>query len=89
MQANLKKVKQLNNKTAVALQEVATLKMKQEAEKKTLEQQKQEKELLFNLFLNLFIRYLHTQLAKIDKILKDSYKKISKSNSHLKNINST
>ena len=35
MQTNLKKVKQLNNKTAVALQEVATLKMKQEAEKNT------------------------------------------------------
>ena len=43
MQDNLVKVKELNTKTAAALQEVAALKAKQEAEKKTLEQQKQEK----------------------------------------------
>lgn len=43
MQGNLQKVKELNNKTATALQEVAELKAKQEAEKKTLEQQKQQK----------------------------------------------
>ena len=43
MQGSLVKVKVLNNKTAAALQEVADLKARQEAEKKTLEQQKQEK----------------------------------------------
>lgn len=43
MQGNLAKVKELNNKTAATLQEVADLKTKQEAEKKTLVQKKQEK----------------------------------------------
>jgi len=43
MQINLVKVKELNNKTSATLQEVADLKAKQEAEKKELEKQKQEK----------------------------------------------
>ena len=43
MQGNLAKVKELNNKTTAALQQVADLKTKQEAEKKTLQQQSREK----------------------------------------------
>jgi septal ring factor EnvC (AmiA/AmiB activator) len=43
MQASLNKVKDLNNQTAAALQKVAELKAKQEAEKKELEAQKKEK----------------------------------------------
>jgi murein hydrolase activator len=43
MQLSLNKVKKLNQQTSIALQEVADLKAKQEAERKALEQQKQEK----------------------------------------------
>jgi murein hydrolase activator len=43
MQLSLNKVKKLNEETAVALQQVADLKTKQEAERNELQQQKQEK----------------------------------------------
>ena len=67
MQGNLAKVKELNNKTAAALQEVADLKAKQEAEKKTLVQQKQEK--------SKVVKNLSSQIAsqrnEIDKLKRD------------------
>jgi len=43
MQENLKQIQTLNHETATTLQQVAALKAKQEAEKRALEQQKQEK----------------------------------------------
>ena len=67
MQVNLAKVKVLNNKTAEALQEVADLKAKQEAEKKALEQHKQEK--------SKVVKNLSGQIAaqrnEIDKLKRD------------------
>ena len=67
MQSNLAKVKVLNSKTAAALQEVADLKTKQEAEKKTLVQQKQEK--------SKVVKNLSSQIAsqrnEIDKLKRD------------------
>ena len=67
MQGNLAKVKALNNKTAATLQEVADLKNKQEAEKKTLVQQKQEK--------SKVVKSLSSQIAsqrnEIDKLKRD------------------
>ena len=67
MQGNLAKVKALNNKTAATLQEVADLKNKQEAEKKTLVQQKQEK--------SKVVKNLSSQIAsqrnEIDKLKRD------------------
>ena len=55
MQGNLQKVKVLNNKTAAALQEVAELKAKQEAEKKTLEVIMKEFCFLFLVVCFLFL----------------------------------
>ena len=52
MQVNLVKVKELNTKTSAALQEVADLKAKQEAEKKELEKQKQENRKWSKIFRN-------------------------------------
>jgi murein hydrolase activator len=67
MQGNLVKVKELNDKTASALQEVADLKAKQEAEKKTLVAQKQEK--------SKVVKNLSSQIAsqrnQIDKLKRD------------------
>jgi len=67
MQSSLLKVKELNNKTAAALQEVADLKAKQEAEKKKLEQRKQEK--------SKVVKNLSQQIAaqrnEIDKLKRD------------------
>lgn len=67
MQGNLAKVKELNNKTATALQEVANLKAKQEAERKTLVAQKQEK--------SKVVKSLSSQIAaqrnEIDKLKRD------------------
>lgn len=67
MQGNLAKVKELNNKTAVALQEVADLKAKQEAEKKTLVQQKQEKSKVVKSLSN----QIASQRNEIDKLKRD------------------
>ena len=67
MQGNLAKVKALNNKTDATLQEVADLKAKQETEKKTLVQQKQEK--------SKVVKNLSSQIAsqrnEIDKLKRD------------------
>ena len=67
MQGNLVKVKELNDKTASALHEVADLKTKQEAEKKTLVAQKQEK--------SKVVKNLSSQIAsqrnEIDKLKRD------------------
>lgn len=67
MQGNLAKVKKLNNKTAAALQEVVDLKAKQEAEKKTLVQQKQEKS---KVVKNLSSQ-ITSQRNEIDKLKRD------------------
>ena len=67
MQGNLAKVKELNNKTAAALQEVADLKAKQEAEKKTLVQQKQEKSKVVKSLSN----QIASQRNQIDKLKRD------------------
>ncbi len=67
MQGNLAKVKELNNKTAAALQEVADLKAKQEAEKKALVQQKQEKS---KVVKNLSSQ-ITSQRNEIDKLKRD------------------
>ncbi len=67
MQGNLVKVKELNDKTASALHEVADLKTTQEAEKKTLVAQKQEK--------SKVVKNLSSQIAsqrnEIDKLKRD------------------
>ena len=67
MQSNLAKVKVLNSKTAAALQEVADLKTKQEAEKKTLVQQKQEKSKVVKNLSN----QIASQRNEIDKLKRD------------------
>ncbi len=67
MQGNLAKVKELNNKTAAALQKVADLKAKQEAEKKTLVQQKQEKSKVVKSLSN----QIASQRNQIDKLKRD------------------
>jgi septal ring factor EnvC (AmiA/AmiB activator) len=67
MQSNLVKVKELNNKTAVALQEVADLKAKQEVEKKELEQQKQEKAKV----VKTLSKQITAQRNEIDKLKRD------------------
>ena len=67
MQGNLVKVKNLNEKTTNALQEVADLKAKQEAEKKTLVAQNREK--------SKVVKSLSSQIAsqrnQIDKLKRD------------------
>ena len=67
MQGNLIKVKVLNDKTASALQQVADLKAKQEAEKKTLVAQSREK--------SKVVKNLSSQIAsqrnQIDKLKRD------------------
>jgi murein hydrolase activator len=67
MQSNLVKVKKLNNKTAAALQEVADLKAKQEAEKSELEQQKQEK----SRVVKTLSKQITAQRNEIDKLKRD------------------
>ena len=67
MQGNLAKVKELNSKTAAALQEVADLKAKQEAEKKNLVQQKQEKSKVVKSLSN----QIASQRNEIDKLKRD------------------
>ena len=67
MQTNLVKVKKLNNQTATTLQQVANLKAKQEAEKKELEQQKQEKS---KVVKNLS-KQISAQRNEIDKLKRD------------------
>jgi len=67
MQDNLTKVKVLNDKTASALQEVADLKTKQEAEKKTLMQKKQEKSKVVKSLSN----QIASQRNQIDKLKRD------------------
>ena len=67
MQGNLQKVKDLNNKTAAALQEVAELKTKQEAENKTLEQQKKQKSKVVKTLIN----EISAQRGEIKKLSRD------------------
>ena len=67
MQTNLVKVKKLNNQTATTLQEVANLKAKQEAEKKVLEQQKQEK----SKIIKTLSKQISAQRKEIDKLKRD------------------
>lgn len=67
MQGSLVKVKALNTKTAEALKEVAELKAKQEAEKKQLEQQKQEKS---KVVKNLS-KQISAQRGEIKKLTRD------------------
>jgi murein hydrolase activator len=67
MQENLLKVKELNNQTAAALQEVAELKAKQEAEKKELEQQKKEK----SKVVKSLSKQISAQRNEIDKLKRD------------------
>ena len=67
MQGNLAKVKELNNKTTAALQQVADLKTKQEAEKKTLLQQSREKS---KVVKNLSSQ-ITSQRNQIDKLKRD------------------
>lgn len=67
MQGSLIKVKALNKKTAATLQEVADLKAKQEAEKKELEQQKQQK----SKVVNTLSKQISAQRSEIDKLKRD------------------
>lgn len=67
MQGSLVKVKALNTKTAEALKQVAELKAKQEAEKKELQQQKQEKS---KVVKNLSKQIL-AQRGEIKKLTRD------------------
>jgi septal ring factor EnvC (AmiA/AmiB activator) len=67
MQSNLVKVKELNDKTAAALQEVADLKAKQEAEKQELVQQKQEK----SKVVKSLSKQITAQRNEIDKLKRD------------------
>lgn len=67
MQGSLVKVKELNNKTSAALQEVADLKAKQETEKKELEQQKKEK----SKVVKSLSQQIAAQRNEIDKLKRD------------------
>lgn len=67
MQSSLLKVKALNNKTAEALKQVAELKAKQEAEKKTLEAQKQEK----SKVVKTLSKQISAQRGEIKKLTRD------------------
>jgi murein hydrolase activator len=67
MQGSLVKVKALNTKTAEALKEVAELKAKQEAEKKELEQQKQEK----SKVVKTLSKQISAQRGEIKKLTRD------------------
>jgi septal ring factor EnvC (AmiA/AmiB activator) len=67
MQENLVKVKELNNQTAAALQDVAELKAKQEAEKKELEQQKKEK----SKVVKSLSKQISAQRGEIKKLSRD------------------
>lgn len=67
MQINLVKVKELNNQTATTLQEVANLKARQEAEKKVLEQQKQEK----STIVKTLSKQISAQRGEINKLKRD------------------
>ena len=67
MQKNLVKVKELNNQTTAALQEVAELKAKQEAEKKGLEQQKKEK----SKVVKSLSKQISAQRGEIKKLTRD------------------
>jgi septal ring factor EnvC (AmiA/AmiB activator) len=67
MQGNLLKVKELNNQTAAALQEVAELKARQEAEKKELVQQKKEK----SKVVKTLSKQISAQRNEISKLKRD------------------
>jgi murein hydrolase activator len=67
MQGSLVKVKALNTKTAEALKQVAELKTKQEAEKKQLEQQKQEK----SKVVKTLSKQISAQRGEIKKLTRD------------------
>jgi septal ring factor EnvC (AmiA/AmiB activator) len=67
MQSSLEKVEVLNNKTAEALKQVAELKAKQEAEKKTLEAQKKEK----SKVVKTLSKQISAQRGEIKKLTRD------------------
>jgi murein hydrolase activator len=67
MQSSLVKVKALNSKTAEALKQVAELKTKQEAEKKELEQQKQQK----SKVVKTLSKQISAQRGQIKKLTRD------------------
>ena len=67
MQGSLVKVKALNNKTAEALREVTELKAKQEAQKQTLVQQKQQKTKL----VKTLSKQISAQRGEIKKLTRD------------------
>ena len=67
MQGSLVKVKALNTKTAEALKQVAELKAKQEAEKKELQQQKQEK----SKVVKTLSKQILAQRGEIKKLTRD------------------
>jgi len=67
MQTSLNKVKDLNNQTAAALQKVAELKAKQEAEKKELEAQKKEKAKV----VKSLSKQISAQRSEIKKLSRD------------------
>jgi murein hydrolase activator len=67
MQGSLEKVKALNNKTAETLKQVAELKAKQEAEKKTLEAQKLEK----SKVVKTLSKQISAQRGEIKKLSRD------------------
>lgn len=67
MQSSLEKVEVLNNKTAEALKQVAELKAKQEAEKKTLEAQKKEK----SKVVKTLSKQISAQRGQIKKLTRD------------------
>ncbi len=67
MQGSLIKVKELNKKTAATLQDVSNLKAKQEAEKKELEQQKQQK----SKVVKTLSKQISAQRSEIDKLKRD------------------
>jgi len=67
MQLSLNKVKKLNEETSMALQQVADLKTKQEAERKELEQQKREKAKV----LKTLSKQIASQRGQIKKLARD------------------
>lgn len=67
MQSGLSKVKALNEQTTAALNEVADLKARQEAERKELEKQKQEK----SKVVKTLSKQISTQRGEIKKLKRD------------------
>jgi len=67
MQLNLGKITKLNDKTAIALQEITTLKSEQEQERRELQSQKNER----GKVLNKLSAQISAQRSEIDKLKRD------------------